>query len=51
MSVKWKCYKKPFRDTWIRAIRSPDNMQISDTVIRLLLDMINLADGVMEDIK
>lgn len=33
MQTRWKCYKKPFRDTWIRNIKSDVNLQISDTTI------------------
>lgn len=33
MPTQWKCSKRPFKDTWIRAIRSDCNLQISDTTI------------------
>jgi integrase len=31
--AKWKCYKRVFSDTWIRSLKSEDNLQISDTAI------------------
>lgn len=33
MSTQWKCYTKPFRDTWIRVLRSDVNLQISDGTV------------------
>ena len=32
-SVTWKCYTKPFRDTWIHTLTSDENLQISDGTI------------------
>ena len=31
--MEWKCYKKVFSDTWIRALRANTNLLISDTRI------------------
>ena len=34
--VAWKYYRKPFRDTWLRALKADTNLQISDTMIPCL---------------
>lgn len=31
--TNWKCYKKIFRDTWIRTLKSDQNLQITDMTI------------------
>lgn len=33
MAEQWKCYTKPFRDTWIHLLHSDVNLQISDGTI------------------
>jgi len=33
MASNWKCYKKIFRDTWIRTLKSDVNLQITDMTI------------------
>ncbi|MDR1112411.1 MAG: tyrosine-type recombinase/integrase [Bacteroidales bacterium] len=33
MATKWKCYKKNFLDTWIRSLKSDNNLLISDKQI------------------
>jgi len=33
MTAKWKCYTRTFRDSWIRGLKSKDNLQINDTTI------------------
>lgn len=33
MQTAWKCYRKPFRDTWLRTLKSDINLQISDTTV------------------
>ena len=33
MAITWECYKKPFKDQWIRMLKAETNQQISDTTI------------------
>ena len=33
MAEQWKCYTKPFRDTWIHLLHSDVNLQVSDGTI------------------
>lgn len=33
MAITWECYKKPFKDQWIRVLKAETNQQISDTTI------------------
>ena len=33
MANKWKCYRKAFRDTWIRTLTADQNLQITDGTI------------------
>ena len=32
MTAKWKCYKQKFTDTWIRSLKSPVNLLVTDTL-------------------
>ena len=33
MAITWECYKKPFKDQWIRILKASTNQQISDTTV------------------
>lgn len=36
MQNTWKCYRKPFRDSWLRTLKADTNLQISDTTVPCL---------------